>query len=93
MEGGALVGFACYDATIRGFFGPTGVHEAQRGRGLGKALLFAALHTMWEVGYAYAVIGSAGPTEFYAKAVGATPIEGSTPGIYRGLLQDTGGAV
>ena len=27
-----------------------------------------------------------GPAEYYAKAVGAVPIEGSQPGIYRGLL-------
>jgi GNAT superfamily N-acetyltransferase len=91
IEGGALVGFACYDATIRGFFGPTGVDEAQRGRGIGKALLWAALHGMWEVGYAYAVIGGAGPVDFYAKAVGAVPIEGSSPGIYRGMLSEAGG--
>ncbi len=37
-------------------------------------------------GYAYAIIGGAGPTEFYTKAVGAVAIEGSTPGIYRGVL-------
>jgi hypothetical protein len=37
-------------------------------------------------GYAYAVIGWAGPQEFYARLVGATVIEGSEPGIYRGPL-------
>ena len=34
------------------------------------------------IGYAYAVIGGAGPTGFYEKAVGAIPIPHSTPGIY-----------
>jgi hypothetical protein len=29
-----------------------------------------------------------GPAEFYAKAVGAVLIEGSTPGVYRGVLPD-----
>jgi hypothetical protein len=31
---GQLVGFACYDATARGFFGPTGVAESHRARTL-----------------------------------------------------------
>jgi GNAT superfamily N-acetyltransferase len=81
-----LVGFACFDATAKGMFGPTGVQEDYRGRGIGKALLLACLHAMAAQRYAYAVIGWAGPTEFYSKAVGATIIEGSEPGIYRGPL-------
>lgn len=82
-----ILGFGCYDATCRGFFGPTGVSEQERGRGIGKALLLACLAAMREAGYAYAVIGGAGPTEFYAKHCGATVIEGSVPGIYRGMLR------
>jgi GNAT superfamily N-acetyltransferase len=82
----ALIGIACYDATRRGMFGPEGVHEAYRGRGIGKALLLACLHAMKDERYAYAVIGWAGPVEFYAKTVGATVIEGSEPGVYRGAL-------
>ena len=81
-----LVGFACFDVTTRGMFGPTGVQEDYRGRNIGKALLLASLHAMAARRYAYAVIGWAGPTEFYAKTVGATIIEGSEPGIYRGPL-------
>jgi hypothetical protein len=42
-------------------------------------------------GYAYAIIGGAGPTEFYANAVGAVPIEGSDTGIYRDRLKETAG--
>lgn len=79
---GEVVGFGAYECTARGFFGPTGVDPAQRGKGIGHALLLACLHGMKELGYAYAIIGAAGPTEFYAKAVGATVIEGSVPGIY-----------
>lgn len=82
------VGFACCDATMKNFFGPTGVDDALRGRGIGRALLLACLHDMWARGYAYAIIGAAGPVDFYAKAVGATVIEGSTPGIYRGMLRE-----
>lgn len=81
-----IVGFACYDATCMNFFGPTGVKESERGKGVGKALLLAALHAMKEQGYAYAIIGGAGPVDYYARVVGATVIEGSVPGIYRGML-------
>jgi GNAT superfamily N-acetyltransferase len=83
----SLIGFACYDATCKGFFGPEGVSEDARGRGIGKVLLLKCLHAMAEVGYGYAIIGWAGPVEFYAKAVGAVVIEGSSPGIYRGMLR------
>jgi hypothetical protein len=38
-------------------------------------------------GYGYAIIGGVGPAEFYTKIAGATIIEGSSPGIYRGLLK------
>ena len=82
-----LVGFACYDATARGFFGPTGVAESQRGKGIGAALLYHTLAAMKAHGYAYAVIGGAGPAEFYAKAVGAVAIEADKEDIYQGLLR------
>jgi GNAT superfamily N-acetyltransferase len=82
IESDAIVGFACHDCTRKNFFGPTGVAESARGRGIGTALLLACLAAMREDGYAYAIVGGLGPTEFYAKAVGATPIDGSTPGIY-----------
>src|SRR4051794_37286100 len=77
-----MVGFACYEATCRNFFGPELVDERYRGRGVGKALLLAALHAMRAEGYAYAIIGWASSIDFYRKAVGATVIEGSQPGIY-----------
>jgi len=86
VDNGQLVGFACYDTTYRNFFGPTGVTESQRGRGVGKVLLLACLHAMVAQGYAYAIIGGVGPAEFYAKAVGAVKIEGSDPGVYGGML-------
>lgn len=84
---GELVGFACYDATARGFFGPTGVIESQRGKGVGAALLYHTLNAMKRQGYAYAVIGGVGPVEFYANAVGATPIEADKEDVYQGLLR------
>lgn len=87
VEAEQLVGFACHDATCKNFFGPTGVSETHRGRGIGKALLLACLHAMAAQGYAYAIIGGVGPVEFYAKIVGAIEIESSTPGVYGNLLR------
>ena len=77
-----VIGFACYDCTLRGFFGPMGIASAWRGQGIGKALLLAALNAMRMQGYGYAVVGNAGPTEFFQKAAGAIEIPGSEPGIY-----------
>ena len=82
-----LLGFACFDAAALGFFGPTGVDPAARGGGVGAALLNAALSAMRAAGYAYAIIGGVGPTEFYTRVAGAIPIPGSTPGIYAGMLR------
>lgn len=81
-----ILGFACYDVIRKNFFGPTGVLESERKTGIGRALLLAALHAQRSQGYAYAIIGGVGPAEYYAKAVGAVMIDGSTPGIYDGLL-------
>jgi hypothetical protein len=82
-----LVGFACYDVAAKSMIGPEGVREDCRGRGIGTALLLTTLHAMAAQRYAYAVIGWAGPVEFYTKTVGATLIEDSEPGIFRGPLQ------
>ncbi len=83
-----VVGFACYDAVKPNFFGPTGVDEAWRGRRVGTALLLATLEAQRAQGYAYAIIGGAGPQNFYRRAVDAMVIEKSEPGIYRGMLRD-----
>ena len=82
-----LVGFAGYECTRRGFFGPTAVLEAMRDRGVGKALLLGCLWGLREMGYVYAIIGRAGPIEFYEKTVGAVIIPDSDPGIYVDLLK------
>jgi GNAT superfamily N-acetyltransferase len=82
-----LVGFAAYECTRRGFFGPTGVVEAAQGKGIGKALLLASLEALREMGYVYAIIGAAGPVRFYQTTVGAIIIPDSEPGIYTDLLK------
>ncbi len=86
IQGEKMIGFACYDATALGFFGPTGVAAESRGQGTGKALLKACLLDMKLKGYGYAVIGAVGPAEFYAKAAGATVIPDSEPSIWKNWL-------
>ena len=87
-RGNDLLGFACHDATARGFFGPTAVAEAERGKGVGEALLFATLWAMRAAGHAYAIIGGVGPVDFYRKHLDVLVIPGSDPGIYAGMLRD-----
>ena len=82
-----LAGFACYDTSFRGFFGPLGVADSHRGSGVGTALLARSLDAMAEMGYPYAIIGYSGADEYYAKTVGAIPIEGSEPGPYRDWIK------
>lgn len=82
-----IVGFAAYECTRKTLFGPTGVAEGMQARGIGRALLIASLWGLKELGYVYGIIGGAGPTEFYEKAVGAIVIPNSDPGIYTNLLK------
>jgi predicted N-acetyltransferase YhbS len=88
VDAGEIGGFAVYECTRRGFFGPTGVREDLRRKGAGAALLFACLESMREMGYAYAIIGGVGPAAFYERACGARVIEGSERGIYGDLLDE-----
>ena len=90
IDHGAVVGFACYNATRLDYFGPTGVDEPQRGRGIGRVLLLQCLQALRDDGYAYAIIGGVGPAAFYEKAVGATLIPDSDPGIYGGMVRPRG---
>ena len=87
-----LCGFAAYEATCRNFFGPLGVAPAARRRHVGEALLLSALHAMRHEGYVYGIIGGVGPSAFFEKAVRATPIADSEPGIYRGMLRASSSA-
>jgi N-acetylglutamate synthase-like GNAT family acetyltransferase len=82
MRNDSIIGFAAYECTRRSYFGPTGVAASERQKGIGKALLLVALNGLREMGYAYAIIGSAESPEFYKNAVGAIEIENSAPGIY-----------
>ncbi len=88
IEAGAIAGFAVYESSRRGFFGPTGVRGDLRGKGAGASLLFRCLKGMRDMGYAYAIIGGVGPAEFYEKVVGARIIEGSDASIYAELYRE-----
>jgi GNAT superfamily N-acetyltransferase len=86
-ENRIVIGFACYDCAAMNFFGPIGVAEQVRNRGIGKALLLSALGAMSQSGYAYAIIGGVESAEFYLTSAGAIEIPGSTPGIYRDRIR------
>lgn len=75
----AIVGFACYDVVRgkKGLFGPMGTAKQNRVKGVGKELLHHCLYHMKQEGYEYAIIGQAGPIEFYERSCNARliPIE------------------
>ena len=88
-SGRKVIGFACYDATCRGFFGPSGVAKPYRRKRIGTCLLLSALYAMRQEGYGYAIIGGPdkqGQWDFYSKTVGAEMISGSENGVYQDML-------
>lgn len=88
-EEGKLIGFACYDASAKGFFGPLGVLPTARKKNVGTYLLIRTLEAMREYGYGYAIIGWVSDAEqFYRKTVNAEYIKGGEPenSIYSNLI-------
>ncbi|MBN3521962.1 GNAT family N-acetyltransferase [Algoriphagus lutimaris] len=83
-----ILGFACYEATAKNFFGPTGTKESERGKGIGKILLIKSLESLREMGYIYGIIGGVGPEDFYQKTVGAKVIDGSEISVYENLIRN-----
>jgi len=85
---GTIVGFACYECTCKNFFGPLGVAEGYRKRGIGRALSLRALHAMAELGYAYAIVGDGDRAlAFYSRVLEVIEIQGSSPGYYADRLR------
>ena len=84
-----LIGFACYEATAKNFFGPMAVLESERKKGVGKALLLKALESMRELGYAYAIIGwpTKSAVDFYKKCVNAILIGEKSSGVYKRMIE------
>ena len=85
-----LIGFACYDTTAKGFFGPTGVRIDHHRQGIGAELLIRSMISLKEMGYAYAIIGwvASDAISLYTKVVGAVLIEDSEPrkSIYHNFI-------
>jgi N-acetylglutamate synthase-like GNAT family acetyltransferase len=73
LQNNHIIGFACFDVVRRkkGLFGPMGTSILNRTQGIGYTLLHHCLKEMQEIGYEYAVIGEAGPLEFYEKSCNA----------------------
>jgi GNAT superfamily N-acetyltransferase len=85
-----IIGFACYEATAKDYFGPTGVSEEFRKKGIGRVLLLKCLIAMREEGYGYAIIGwpADDALTFYKEAVGGIVIEDKTNGIYQRMIEN-----
>ena len=73
QDRGEIAGFSTHEANNRGLgsFGPMGVAESHRGRGLGRLLLLASLADLRRLGYHRAVIPWTEAIEFYRKSCGA----------------------
>ncbi|MCD5323387.1 MULTISPECIES: GNAT family N-acetyltransferase [Pontibacillus] len=72
-QNGSIIGFACYDLVHnqKGLFGPMGTSKDKRFQFVGRELLDTCLIEMAKLRYQYAIIGEAGPVEFYEKACNA----------------------
>jgi len=70
---GAIAGFSTHDANNRGlgFFGPTGVAPAHRGKRIGWQLLHACLADARRLGYQRVVIPWTDAISYYQKGCGA----------------------
>lgn len=84
-----IIGFACYEATAKNFFGPMAVLESERKKGIGKVLLLKSLESMQEFGYAYAIIGwpAKSAVDFYKKCVDAIMIDEISSGVYKRMIE------
>jgi len=71
--GGEIAGFSTYNANNHGlgWFGPTGVAQQYRGRGLGHELLHASLADLRRLGYHRVVIPWTDAITYYQKGCGA----------------------
>jgi GNAT superfamily N-acetyltransferase len=93
FEGIRVIGFAAYECTYRGVFGPIGVDPAYRERDIATALLLECLTSMKAMGYIYAIIGQAGPRTFFEKTCGAVAVPEDWPKYVRddlSILVDSG---
>jgi len=79
-----VVGFAAYDSTALGYYGPLGVASDMRKKGIGEALSTMCLRAMREKGYGYAII-NAGPVQYYVRRYNGMII-GNHIGVYENMI-------
>ncbi|WP_028022505.1 GNAT family N-acetyltransferase [Enterovibrio calviensis] len=85
IEGQEILGFSCFDGTAKGFFGPLGVSELAREKGVGKQLVHKTLNAMKEAGYGYAIIPTTSE-DYYRKYLDLIEIKGSEKSIYHDMV-------
>jgi len=83
VKDGDIIGFAAYECSRRGFFGPTGVREDLRNSGAGALLLMRCLESMREMGYAYAIIGGVGRPRSTRRCVAPRSSRAAIPACTR----------
>jgi predicted N-acetyltransferase YhbS len=64
---GRIVGFAGANGTQKGWFGPMGTLESERGKGVGRVLMWKCLELLKKQGVKSARIPWVGPVPFYAR--------------------------
>ena len=69
---GQITGFACANGTQKGWFGPMGTTEGERGKGLGRLLMWKCLEVLKKQGVKAARIPWVGPIPFYARYANAS---------------------
>lgn len=73
-EGGEIIAFSVFGSLEHHWFGPIGVDEARRKRGLGTVLLFKTLNTMVDLGIPRAIVPWTGHLFFYSQVPGIVGI-------------------
>lgn len=87
-RGKELLGFACFEATAKDFFGPMAVSAKERKKGIGRVLLLKSMLSMQEMGYAYGIIGwpAESAIPFYEKCVNAKMLDETSSGVYQRMI-------
>lgn len=91
LAGEEIIGFAAYDVTRPGWFGPIGTNAERRGRRVGTALLHACLHDWQRQGRRHCQIAGIGPLYFYVDACDAV-IERAFQIYQKSLAAEAAGA-
>jgi hypothetical protein len=86
-----LLGFLCYNATMKGFIGPGGISPNSRRQGLFTALVREVCTYMRCDGYGYAIAGDVGneSAALLISRLDALVIPTSEEGVYRGMLRES----